>query len=78
MPAVAEQARERRPPRPAADDDRPFTYALRTKSIDDRHALELEPLAQLVLDPVAVVARDEAGSLTEKRKRGGRVETCVP
>ena len=26
----------------------------------DRHALELEPLAQLVLDPVAVVAGDEA------------------
>ena len=41
----------------------PTTTAVheRAPEVDrDRHALELEPLAQLVLDPVAVVARHEA------------------
>ena len=41
-------------------------FTRRTKSIDDRDALEPEPLAQLVLDPVAVVARDEARVVDEE------------
>ena len=47
-----------RPPRAAADDD---DLSRACAEVDrHRHALELEPLAQLVLDPVGVVARDEA------------------
>ena len=62
--ARGEQDGERRPPRPRADDDDP--HERRTKSIDDRDAFEAEPLAQLVLDPVAVVARDEARIVDEE------------
>src|SRR5215475_12798287 len=32
----------------------------------DRHAFELEPVAELVLDPVAVVARNERGVVHEE------------
>ena len=47
------------PHAPAADDDDSHD---RSPEVDrHRHALQLEPLAQLVLDPVGVVARDEAG-----------------
>ena len=47
------------PHEPAADDDDSSFGAL--DEVDrDGNALELEALAQLVLDPVAVVARDEA------------------
>src|SRR5690349_20931296 len=53
--------RNRRPPRPRADDDRAHRLRPPAKIDDDGHAFEAEPVAQLVLDPVAVVARDETG-----------------
>ena len=48
------------------------------------HALELEPLAELVLDPVAVVARDQARVVDEEAEAGrahgrlGAVEEVQP
>ena len=68
VPVVDEQARERRPPRAAAHDDDvheapriPAPMLFGALEVDrDRHALERRSAAQLVLDPVAVVARHEA------------------
>ena len=79
---VDEEPRERRPPRPAADDDDVSLGALEV----DRHrdALQLEARAQLVLDPVAVVARheprvvDEDAQPRRPRRRLRRVEELEP
>ena len=61
---VAQEAGERRPPRARADDDDP--HFGRDEVDGDGHALEPEARAQLVLDPVAVVARDEAAVVDEE------------
>ena len=61
-PCPTSRRRRRRPSRPPPEVDR------------HRHALELEALAQLVLDPVGVVAGDEArvvdGEAEARRPRG--------
>ena len=76
VPAVARADGERRPPRAAADDD---DLMHGVHEVDRRPApFQLEALAQLVLDPVAVVARHQRPVVDEDRKRGGRLATCVP
>ena len=70
-------ARERRAPRATADDDDVHAPSSdeRWKSIDTGTPCELEARAQLVLDPVAVVARDEPRVVDEdaepRRPRAG-------
>ena len=67
-PRSSQHARERRPPGPRSDDD---GLHARLHEVDRHgHALELEPLAELVLDPVAVVARDQAGVVDEEAEAG--------
>ena len=87
MPAVAEERGDDRPPRPAPDDDgfqepapgAPPQGGERAHSglheIDGhRHAVEAKASAQLVLDPVGVVAGHEARVVDEdaEARRAGR------
>ena len=61
VPALEQDARERRPPGPRRR-RRETACSGSFHEVDrDRHAVQAEALAQPVLDPVAVVARDEAG-----------------
>src|SRR5439155_21055657 len=77
MAAVAQEAGAARPPRPAADDHDSHGAILTprnrlTRDEVDRHghALEPEVVADLVLDPVAVVAGDQTRVVDREAKAG--------
>src|SRR5262249_25129643 len=76
---VHEQASERRPPRTSAHHDRPHAPGLlrvitlrASHEIDrDGNPLQVEPLRETVLDPVAEVARDETRVVDEDAEPWG-------
>ena len=82
MPTLGEQMRERGPPGARADDD--GLHERLTKSIATGTPSRSKLLAELVLDPVAVVAGDQAGVVDEEAEarrahgRLGAVEEVQP
>ena len=79
VPRSASSAREARPPRAAARRRRRvISRGPPRKSIATGTPSQLEPLAQLVLDPVAVVARDEPRVVDgEPEARRPRRDLCA-